>query len=109
MDRPLLRSGIVRGWVLIEVHDTIENAILREKRLKNWNRLWKCRLIVEQNPNWDDLWVQLNGGAVAGVAPDNAAASIGLNVPRTFKGRPGDDPTQCSSAGATNMARTRSE
>ena len=85
--------------VLIEVHDTIEDAILREKRLKNWNRLWKCRLIVEQNPNWDDLWVQLNGGAVAGVAPDNAAASIGLNVPRTFKGRPGDDPTRCSFAG----------
>ena len=60
--------------VLIEVHDTIEDAILREKRLKNWNRVWKCRLIAEQNPNWDDLWGQLNGGAAASAAIDNTAA-----------------------------------
>ena len=26
---------------------------------------------------------------------------IGLNVPRTFKDRPGDDPTRSSFAGAT--------
>ena len=42
--------------VLIEVHDTIEDAIVREKRLKERNMVWKCRLIVEVNPNWDDLW-----------------------------------------------------
>jgi len=58
--------------VLIEVHDSIDDAILREKRLKNWNRMWKCRLISEQNPNWDDLWDQLNGGAEH--VPDNVAA-----------------------------------
>ena len=60
--------------VLIEVHDSIEDAILREKRLNNWKRVWKCRLISEQNPNWDDLWDQLNGGAVMSAAPDNPAA-----------------------------------
>lgn len=60
--------------VLIEVHDSIDDAILREKRLKNWNRIWKCRLISEQNPNWDDLWDQLNGGAEVSVALDNPAA-----------------------------------
>jgi len=63
-----------RRLVLIEVHDTIEDAILREKRLKKWNRVWKCRLISEQNPNWDDLWDQLNGGAVVSDAVDNPAA-----------------------------------
>jgi putative endonuclease len=42
--------------------------------LKNWNRIWKCRLISEQNPNWDDLWGQLNGGAEVSVALDNPAA-----------------------------------
>ncbi len=47
--------------VLIEVHDTIEDAIAREKALKNWNRLWKLRLIAEVNPNWDDLWERING------------------------------------------------
>ena len=46
--------------VLIEVHDTIEDAIVREKRLKEWNRAWKCRLIAEANPNWDDLWDSLH-------------------------------------------------
>ena len=46
--------------MLVEVHDTIEEAIAREKMLKNWNRVWKLRLIAEANPNWDDLWDRIN-------------------------------------------------
>jgi putative endonuclease len=42
--------------VLAEPHATIEEAIAREKALKNWPRAWKLRLIAEQNPGWDDLW-----------------------------------------------------
>jgi len=58
-------SAFARKWdctrlVLIESHDRIEDAILREKRLKDWNRQWKCRLIAEANPNWDDLWQTIN-------------------------------------------------
>jgi len=34
----------------------MESAILREKRLKKWNRVWKIRLIEESNPYWNDLW-----------------------------------------------------
>jgi putative endonuclease len=34
----------------------MENAIAREKRIKNWNRVWKLRIIEEMNPNWDDLY-----------------------------------------------------
>jgi len=53
-------SAFVRKWqlrrlVLVEPHSTIEEAIAREKALKNWLRVWKLRLITESNPNWDDL------------------------------------------------------
>ena len=40
-------------------HPTMDNAIIREKRLKKWNRAWKLRLIEEANPAWRDLAVDL--------------------------------------------------
>ena len=45
--------------VLIEPHATIEEAIAREKALKNW-RDWKLRLIGDVNPTWNDLFNQIN-------------------------------------------------
>ena len=33
----------------------IEEAIAREKQLKNWRRQWKENLIREANPEWKDL------------------------------------------------------
>lgn len=33
----------------------MEEAILREKRLKKWNRAWKLELIEAGNPEWRDL------------------------------------------------------
>lgn len=42
--------------VYYELHEDMENAILREKRLKKWNRAWKLRLIEEMNPDWKDLY-----------------------------------------------------
>jgi putative endonuclease len=42
--------------VYYELHDDMESAILREKRIKKWNRDWKLRLIEEKNPDWDDLY-----------------------------------------------------
>jgi putative endonuclease len=59
------KSKFVRGFtkrydvvrlVYYEQYEDIEQAILREKRLKNWNRAWKIRLIEEKNPNWIDLY-----------------------------------------------------
>jgi len=49
-------SAFCRKWdlkwlVLIEPHPTIEEAIGREKALKNWSRAWKLRLISEANPH----------------------------------------------------------
>ena len=35
-------------------------AILREKRLKKWNRQWKRRLIERANPHWRDLYDDLS-------------------------------------------------
>jgi putative endonuclease len=42
--------------VYYELHDDMENAILREKQLKKWRRSWKVELIEKQNPTWLDLW-----------------------------------------------------
>jgi len=42
--------------VYFELHEDMESAIIREKRLKKWNREWKLRLIEEKNPNWQDLY-----------------------------------------------------
>jgi putative endonuclease len=62
------RMGLADGFtkkygihrlVYFEQYSEIEAAILREKRLKKWNRAWKIRLIEESNPNWDDLYPQI--------------------------------------------------
>ena len=45
----------VRMLVWFEHHSTMEHAIVREKRIKKWNRAWKLQLIEADNPNWRDL------------------------------------------------------
>jgi len=45
----------VHMLVWCEHHGDITEAILREKRIKKWNRSWKLRLIEELNP--DGLFV----------------------------------------------------
>ena len=59
------RNDVVAGFtkkygvhmlVYFELHGDMESAIIREKRLKKWNRAWKLRLIEEMNPDWDDLY-----------------------------------------------------
>lgn len=46
----------IHKLVYFEKIDDPYMAIVREKRLKKWNRAWKIRLIEEMNPNWDDLY-----------------------------------------------------
>jgi len=41
--------------VYYEVCDTAEQAIAREKQLKNWHRDWKLELIRQANPDFSDL------------------------------------------------------
>ncbi|MCL6697222.1 GIY-YIG nuclease family protein [Sphingomonas sp. NSE70-1] len=45
----------VKSLVWFEQHATMESAILREKRIKKWNRRWKLGLIEQSNPDWLDL------------------------------------------------------
>jgi putative endonuclease len=45
----------VHALIYYEQHNEIEEAILREKQMKKWNRKWKIRLIEENNPEWKDL------------------------------------------------------
>ena len=58
------REGLLPGFtreygvkmlVWFEQHATMESAILREKRIKKWNRKWKLELIEKDNPGWRDL------------------------------------------------------
>ncbi|MEL6707484.1 MAG: GIY-YIG nuclease family protein [Pseudomonadota bacterium] len=54
------RYGLKR-LVYAERFATMEDAIVFEKRLKRWRRVWKCELIEKANPEWDDLFDQLAG------------------------------------------------
>jgi len=45
--------------VYFETYDCVENAILREKRMKKWERSWKVERIQERNPEWKDLYETL--------------------------------------------------
>ena len=41
--------------VYFEETNDVNEAIKREKQLKNWHRDWKLNLIKETNPNFKDL------------------------------------------------------
>lgn len=46
----------VNKLVYFENHDDAENAIKREKNIKDWKRAWKNELIGKENPDWRDLY-----------------------------------------------------
>jgi len=59
------RNNMVEGFtkryrvhhlVWYELHESMESAIQREKRLKEWKRVWKLELIEKTNPDWQDLY-----------------------------------------------------
>ena len=49
----------VHGLVFYEQHGRIEDAIIREKQLKKWKRVWKIRMVEENNPDWRDLYCDI--------------------------------------------------
>lgn len=60
------RTGLVEGFtkryrlkklVYLEEYNDINEAIAREKQLKNWHREWKLNLIRKVNPEFNDLSV----------------------------------------------------
>jgi putative endonuclease len=62
------REGLVEGFtkryglkmlVYAEHHEDIRTAIQRETTMKHWSRAWKVKRILENNPDWVDLYDQL--------------------------------------------------
>ena len=62
------KEGVVEGFtkkyeihrlVYYEIHADINEAILREKRIKRWRRQWKINLIEQINPQWANLAIGL--------------------------------------------------
>ncbi len=51
--------GVTR-LVYAEPHDDITTAIAREKAIKKWRRAWKIELIERDNPDWRDLFFDIN-------------------------------------------------
>ena len=52
------RYGI-HTLVWYELHESMQSAIEREKKLKEWKRVWKLELIEKENPDWQDLYIPL--------------------------------------------------
>ena len=46
--------------VYVEQFASISEAIAREKAMKAWDRRWKTDLIMKANPEWRDLWEDIN-------------------------------------------------
>ncbi len=47
----------VKKLVYLEEYNDINEAIAREKQLKNWHRDWKINLIRKVNPEFNDMSV----------------------------------------------------
>ena len=63
------REGLIGGFtrrcdlkrlVLTELYKDIRDALQRESNVKHWPRAWKVRLIHAANPEWRDLYEDLN-------------------------------------------------
>ncbi|MGC1888151.1 MAG: GIY-YIG nuclease family protein, partial [Stellaceae bacterium] len=54
-----VRDYGVHSLVFVEFHETIADAILREKRIKKWRRTWKVELIERHNRQWRDLYEEV--------------------------------------------------
>ncbi|MBT3231748.1 MAG: GIY-YIG nuclease family protein [Calditrichaeota bacterium] len=53
------KKYLIHQLVYYEVSDSINSAIVREKQLKKWKRLWKLKLIESVNPEWEDLYERI--------------------------------------------------
>lgn len=63
------KEGVVPGFtkkykvqrlVYYEIHRDVEEALRREKSMKRWARQTKLQAIERRNPDWEDLYFELN-------------------------------------------------
>ncbi|MEP4034789.1 GIY-YIG nuclease family protein [Roseibium polysiphoniae] len=63
------REGLIEGFsetygcktlVWYQEFTDIADAIVKEKQIKRWRRQWKFELIEKPNPDWRDLYPDLN-------------------------------------------------
>jgi putative endonuclease len=64
------KLGLIEGFskkynltklIYFEQFQYVEDAIQREKKLKRWKKEWKCDLIENLNPEWNDLYEKIFG------------------------------------------------
>ena len=58
----------IKQLVHYEMYLSMDDAIRREKRIKEWQRAWKVRLIKSFNPEWIDLYNHTTGEVSCGPA-----------------------------------------
>ena len=44
--------------IYFESFETYNEAFSKERRMKKWNREWKVNLIIDKNPDWNDLAIE---------------------------------------------------
>lgn len=49
----------INKLIYYEIFEDINEAIKREKQIKNWHREWKMNLIKSKNPEFEDLYKSL--------------------------------------------------
>jgi putative endonuclease len=63
------REGVIEGFskqygctkmVWFEYFENLHDARAQEWRMKKWKRSWKLDLIEKNNPQWLDLWDDIN-------------------------------------------------
>jgi putative endonuclease len=55
------RKYKIHSLVWYEEFADIQEAIQREKTMKEWPRIWKINLLERTNPHWMDLYPSLPG------------------------------------------------
>ena len=87
----------------------MDDAIVREKQLKEWHRAWKIALNEQANPDWCDLWPEVCGAGrdvseeggltVRGLRRDDCALSAS-----GWRGRSGERLSQVRDLGRDDGA-----
>src|SRR5438067_1637551 len=108
-------GGFVRDYrvhrlVFVEFHETMADAILREKRIKKWRRTWKLELIERHNRQCRDLYEGGRESAPpvhARVCPWRKQGKLWAPLSRGQRLENAGDLITASCAGSTNRVECR--